>query len=89
MSTYSGTGVNEQLVENISIADSSLPDFAMVTESKPPITNDPYFDTQWALGQIQVIDLWSVAAGNSEILVAVLDTGIDQSHEDLNGKVGG
>ena len=87
MSTSSGTDVNEQLVENISIADSSLSDSATAINPNLTIPNDPYFDNQWALSKIQVLDLWPVTAGNSEILVAVLDTGIDQSHEDLNGKV--
>jgi len=49
--------------------------------------NDPYVDRQWALAHIQIEELWRTTTGGSEILVAVLDTGIDKSHEDLDGKV--
>jgi thermitase len=48
------------------------------------IPNDPYFDKQWALKKIQLL---LVTAGDPEVLIAILDTGIDQQHEDLAGKV--
>lgn len=49
------------------------------------ITNDSYADKQWALQRIQGL---GIDPGNAdEILIAVLDTGIDQQHEDLAGKV--
>ena len=51
------------------------------------ISNDPYLEEQWALQYIHAPELWQVTAGNSQILVAVLDTGIDQHHEDLCGKI--
>ena len=44
--------------------------------------NDPYIDRQWALEQIP-----SMPTSTNEILIAVLDTGIDLNHEDLAGKV--
>jgi thermitase len=74
----SSTASDEQWVEN----DSVPP-----TQSELLIPNDPYLDEQWALSQIQMPKLWQITTGNSEILVAVLDTGIDQNHEDLKGKV--
>lgn len=49
--------------------------------------NDPYMDRQWALAHIQIGELWRTTTGGSEIVVAVLDTGIDRGHEDLDGKV--
>jgi thermitase len=52
-----------------------------------PITNDSYVDKQWALQRIQNL---AVGSGSTDgVLVAVLDTGIDEQHEDLAGKVVG
>lgn len=51
--------------------------------------NDPYLGEQWALEQIQASKLWQTTTGGSQIVVAVLDTGISQEHEDLNGQVVG
>jgi len=48
------------------------------------IPNDPYFDKQWALKKTRLL---LVTAGDPEALIAILDTGIDQQHEDLAGKV--
>lgn len=75
--TSSSTDLDGLWVDNDSVAGSSLAE----------VPNDPYLDEQWALSQIQVPKLWQITMGNSEILVAVLDTGIDQNHEDLNDKV--
>ncbi|NTV65225.1 MAG: peptidase S8, partial [Oscillochloris sp.] len=40
---------------------------------------------QWSLQNIQAFEAWDITTG-SDIVVAVLDTGIDASHVDLNGK---
>lgn len=56
--------------------------------------NDPLFGDQWALnntGQnggkanahIDALKAWAKTQGSSEIVVAVLDTGVDYSHKDL------
>lgn len=57
-------------------------------------TNDTYFDQQWGLlnleysgRDIHAQDAWSISTGSSEIIVAVLDTGIDYNHEDLQGNL--
>lgn len=49
--------------------------------------NDPYLDKQWAMKQIEAESLWQITTGKPQTLVAVLDTGIDQNHEDLKDKV--
>jgi thermitase len=49
--------------------------------------NDPFFDNQWSLEQMNITDLWNLTAGVKEVLIAILDTGIDSDHEDLQGKV--
>jgi thermitase len=81
------TVLDQPGMENASVDDSSLSGSAPTIEPRLPISNDPYFDNQWALSQIQVVELWQVTTGSPEVLVAVLDTGIDQNHEDLEGKV--
>ncbi len=57
--------------------------------------NDPYDNTscyqsshsgcvtQWAWGKIQAYDAWGVTTGSASVRVAVVDTGIDNSHPDL------
>jgi len=48
---------------------------------------DPYLDWQWALEQLQVTILSWPETDNDGVLVAVLDTGVDSDHEDLEGRV--
>lgn len=47
------------------------------------VPNDPYYGNQWALPKIQADWAWNKTAGNSSIIVAVIDTGIDYNHPDL------
>jgi len=57
------------------------------------LSNDPGImeNLQWGMYKVQAAGTaesgWNVSRGNSNIKVAVLDTGIDTSHEDLKGKV--
>lgn len=47
-------------------------------------TNDVHSEKQWALQRAQD---WQANLGDTQVVVAILDTGIDASHEDLNYKV--
>lgn len=47
---------------------------------------DTYLEKQWALANINVQAGWENLP-NGEVRVAILDTGIDSSHEDLHGVV--
>jgi thermitase len=49
--------------------------------------NDPYFDSQWGMTKIQAPQAWDVTTGSSNVKIAILDTGIDQNHEDLAAKI--
>jgi thermitase len=49
--------------------------------------NDPLFPQQWALAKIQATAGWDFTTGSTESIIAVLDTGIYDSHEDFAGKV--
>jgi thermitase len=69
---------------------------ALLRESEPNINkpNDPMFGDQWALdnsGQnggkakadISALLAWAKTQGNSDVVVAVLDTGVAYTHKDL------
>lgn len=49
--------------------------------------NDPLFGQQWQYPKIAAPEAWSVTQGSSGVAIAILDTGIDQSHEDLAAKI--
>ena len=46
---------------------------------------DPLFDKQWGMKDNDVKGAWSVAGtkGSDQVVVAVIDTGLDYTHEDL------
>jgi thermitase len=45
--------------------------------------DDPLFSHQWGMIDIGVKDGWKVSKGNPDFIVAVIDTGVDYTHEDL------
>jgi len=47
------------------------------------IPNDPGFHSLWGMQNIDTPGAWDVTTGDEDIIVAVLDTGIDYNHEDL------
>ena len=49
--------------------------------------NDTYFNKQWGMVKVQAPDAWGVTTGSKEVEIAILDTGIDQDHEDLSAKI--
>ncbi len=44
---------------------------------------DPLFSKQWGMKDIGVQDAWKVTKGDPNMIVAVIDTGVDYTHEDL------
>ncbi|MBM2815781.1 MAG: Subtilisin-like serine protease [Ignavibacteria bacterium] len=45
--------------------------------------NDTYFSEQYYLQKIRVIEAWDSLKSSGEILVGIIDTGVDYLHEDL------
>jgi thermitase len=56
-------------------------------ESAVGVSGGDYSGRQWAFPKIMVPQAWEVTSGKSNVVIAVLDTGIDKEHEDLAGKV--
>ena len=58
------------------------------------VPNDPYFPQLWAMqnanqpgADIGAVSAWDVSTGASSVVVGVIDTGIDYTHQDLAANV--
>lgn len=49
--------------------------------------NDPDFPSQWWLSRIRAPAAWDYATGSSSITIAIVDSGVDYSHPELDGKI--
>jgi subtilisin family serine protease len=49
--------------------------------------NDPLLGRQWGLGQIKAQGAWARGAMGAGATIAVVDTGVDLNHPDLNAKL--
>lgn len=49
-------------------------------------SNNSYFE-QWAHEKIQIEQAWDIEEGTSNIIVGIIDSGIDGSHSYLNGSI--
>jgi subtilisin family serine protease len=49
--------------------------------------NDPMYSQQWHLPQIKAPQAWDVQKGDSTVIIAILDTGVDYDHVDLTANV--
>lgn len=67
---------------------------ALLREPGDNLPNDPHFSEQWALNNVgqdggkvgadlKALQAWSKTKGSREVVVAVLDTGVDYNHLDL------
>ncbi|MEO5582028.1 MAG: S8 family serine peptidase [Saprospiraceae bacterium] len=50
-------------------------------------TSDPSFNSQWALGNMNVPSAWGLTTGCNLVRVAVLDNGVQLNHPDLMGNL--
>jgi len=56
------------------------PNYIMETTATP---NDPGYDSLWAMPTIDAPNAWDITTGSEEVVVAVIDSGIDYNHPDL------
>ncbi len=47
------------------------------------IPNDPYWNNQWGPKKVEADWAWNTTVGSHDVLVAIIDTGIDYTHLDL------
>lgn len=77
-------GKFSQIFKAERIIEYAEPDFIATSTLT---TNDEYYLNQWALPKINAPQAWDKTQGSSSVKIAIVDTGIDQNHPDLGGKV--
>lgn len=60
------------------------PNYMMKAFTNP---NDTFYDKQWHYPQIKLPQAWDVTQGSSNVIVAVLDTGIVSAHPEFSGRL--
>jgi len=70
------------------------PDFIMRAERE---ANDPFFSSEgtwgqdyedlWGLHRIDIEEAWDTSVGSDEIIVAIIDTGVDIDHPDIEDNI--
>ncbi len=80
------TNLNE-LLENLTIASDVL--YAQRNRVLPLhfLPNDPLLAEQYALDDILAFAAWDIERGDPNVLVAVIDTGVDYEHPDLRDNI--
>jgi len=68
------------------LTEYAVPNFELkIKEYKVP--NDDYYSNQWALPRINVPSAWDITTGNNDIVIAIIDKGVDFSQKDLDDKL--
>lgn len=64
-------------------------EFVEVDEPIAPecTVDDQYYTNQWHLPMISAPEAWDTCAGSSQVVIAILDTGVDVKHPDLIPKL--
>jgi hypothetical protein len=69
----------------------TLPGVRMVEPDVPAgidvVSSDPLYGQQWFLPHVGAEEAWGLELGSRDLIVAVVDTGVDASHPDLAGRV--
>ena len=57
------------------------------TLAETVVPNDPMYPEQWNLPLMKLPQAWAIEKGNREVVIAIIDSGIDYTHDDLAPKV--
>jgi len=92
--SYAEPNYTVKLDDPIQKDDAFLNDGVLRSASVDGAPNDPLFNEQWALNNLgndggkdradlDAVEAWKTTKGSDEVVVAVLDSGVDYTHEDL------
>ena len=71
------------LKKNPNVEDAMVDYYARISVTP----NDTLFNELWGLKMIKCEQAWDLTQGSSDVVVAIIDTGIDKEHPDLKSKL--
>ena len=77
----------EKLRQHPLIAHAEPNYLAYAADGDDLYPNDPYWLKQWNMRRIEAPAAWTLSTGKSDLVIAVLDSGIDAGHPDLNANL--
>jgi subtilisin family serine protease len=81
-------GAAAQTIPTARVDNPSHSNIARSLANEPSrIPNDPYFHQQWSFSQIGAPMIWHYTTGSPDILIAIVDSGIQLDHPDLVDKI--
>lgn len=82
------TRLSNSVKKSSRLEESQITSKTDSVENEPSaLFNDPAIHQAWGLKKSDAGRAWSVSKGNRNIVVAVIDTGADIHHEDLEGNI--
>lgn len=73
-----------QQIRRSKVVEEAEPDYL---RSSSYIPQDSQYQQQWYLDRINMQESWDVSRGSSNVTIAVLDSGVNANHPDLQGRV--
>ncbi len=86
--------INLSAVEEVPVFLSEITGDSRVVWAEPNyrypvhlVPNDTLYSHQWSLSWLNMEAAWEIQQGHPDIVVGVIDTGIDHQHPDLRGQI--
>lgn len=51
------------------------------------VPNDPLINDQWYLESVNAFDAWDVSKSSEDVVIAIVDSGVELNHPDLDSKI--
>lgn len=51
------------------------------------VPNDPQQSNQWAINKMNMPKAWDISTGSKEVIIGIVDSGVDWKHEDLSSNI--
>ena len=78
-------GIKAAYMES-SLVDAVDYNYLRPTLAEAVVPNDPRYAEQWSLPLMKLPQAWAIEKGNPNVVIAIIDSGIDYRHDDLAPK---